>query len=143
LNYANDVTYGVLLEILRSIVSGRPIDLSTGHVNVIWQGDANEMAIRALHHCSTPAKIVNITGPETASVRWIAQQFGTLLEIEPLFVNREQSTALLSNAAESFRLFGYPRVTLKVMMEVLVDWTRSGGKTINKPTHFQERNGQF
>lgn len=143
LNYANDVSYGVLLEIAKSVYAGKPIDLRMGHVNVIWQGDANEMAIRALLHCETPAKIVNITGPETAPVRWIATEFGKLFEKEVVFINEEQSTALLSNASESFRLFGYPRVTLKQMIELLADWLKEGGKTINKPTHFQEREGQF
>jgi nucleoside-diphosphate-sugar epimerase len=143
LNYANDVSYGVLLELAKSVKEGRPVDLSMGHVNVIWQGDANEVAIRALHHCQTPAKIVNITGPETVSVRWVAQQFGKLFDKAPQFINEEKSTALLSNAAESFRLFGYPRVTLKKMIELLAGWIKQGGKTINKPTHFQEREGQF
>ena len=143
LNYANDVSYGVLLELAKSVNEERPIDLSMGHVNVIWQGDANEMAIRALRHCQAPPKIVNITGPETVSVRWVAQQFGKLFDKAPQFINEEKPTALLSNAAESFRLFGYPRVTLKKMIEVLAEWIKHGGKTINKPTHFQEREGQF
>ncbi|MEP7374287.1 MAG: NAD(P)-dependent oxidoreductase [Chitinophagaceae bacterium] len=143
LNYANDVSYGVLLELAKSVNEGRPIDLSMGHVNVIWQGDANEMAIRALLHCQSPAKIVNITGPETVSVRWVAQQFGKLFDKEPQFLNEEKATALLSNAAESFHLFGYPRVTLKKMIELLAEWVKQGGKTINRPTHFQEREGQF
>jgi len=143
LNYANDVSYGVLLEIAKSVNEEKPLDLSMGHVNVIWQGDANEMAIRALHHCAVPAKIVNITGHETVSVRWVAQQFGILFDKTPQFINEEKSTALLSNAAESVRLFGYPRVTVKQMIEVLAEWIKQGGKTINKPTHFQEREGQF
>ncbi|MBX3242128.1 MAG: NAD(P)-dependent oxidoreductase [Chitinophagaceae bacterium] len=143
LNYANDVSYGVLLEIAKSVYEGRAIDLRMGHVNVIWQGDANEMAIRALLHCENPAKIVNITGPETVSVRWIAGEFGRLFGKTPSFVHEEQPTALLSNASESFRLFGYPRVTLKQMIELLAAWIKEGGKTINKPTHFQEREGQF
>ena len=143
LNYANDVGYGVLPEIAKSVYAGKAIDLSMGHVNVIWQGDANEMAIRALLHCATPAKIVNITGPETAPVRWIAAEFGKQFEREPLFIHEEQSTALLSNASESFRLFGYPRVTLKQMIALLADWVKQGGETINKPTHFQEREGQI
>ncbi|MBX3253730.1 MAG: NAD(P)-dependent oxidoreductase [Chitinophagaceae bacterium] len=143
LNYANDVSYGVLLEIAKAVYAGKSIDLSMGYVNVIWQGDANEMAIRSLLHCSTPAKIVNIAGPETTPVRWIAEEFGKLFEKKPVFVNDEQPTALLSNAAESFRLFGYPRVTLKQMIVLLAEWIKQGGKTINKPTHFQEREGQF
>jgi len=143
LNYANDVSYGVLLEIARSVNEGSIIDLSMGHVNVIWQGDANEMALRSLHHCDTPSKILNITGPETISIRWLAEEFGKVLGQIPVFRNQEQNTALLNNASESFRLFGYPRVPLKKMIEVVAAWVKQGGKTINKPTHFQERKGQF
>ena len=143
LNYANDVTYGVLLEIARSVKEGRPIDLSMGNVNVIWQGDANEMAIRAFRHCAVPSKILNIAGPETVSVRWLAGEFGKMFEQLPVFINGEQPTALLSNAAEAFRLFGYPKVSLKQMMELVVQWINQGNKILNKPTHFQERDGQF
>jgi nucleoside-diphosphate-sugar epimerase len=143
LNYANDVTYGVLMEIARSVKEKKPVDLSMGHVNVIWQGDANEIALRALHHCSVPSKILNVTGPEIIPVRWIAKEFGKLFGQSPEFVNQEQDTALLSNAAESFRLYGYPKVPLKKMMEVIVEWINEGGRVINKPTHFQERKGQF
>jgi nucleoside-diphosphate-sugar epimerase len=143
LNYANDTSYGVLLEIARSVREGRPIDLSMGNVNVIWQGDANEMAIRSLKHCAVPAKILNVTGPETVSVRWVAGQFGQLFGRNPEFINEEQPTALLSNAAEAFRLFGYPNVGLRQMMELLAAWLEGGGKTINKETHFQERKGKF
>lgn len=114
-----------------------------GHVNVIWQGDANEMALRAFNYCAVPSKILNITGPETISVRWLAEQFGNMFGQSPEFINHEQGTALLSNAAEAFRLFGYPKVSLKKMMELLVRWINEGGKIINKPTHFQERKGQF
>lgn len=143
LNYANDTSYGVLLEIARSVREDKPIDLSMGHVNVIWQADANEMAIRALHHCEVPSKILNIAGPETASVRWLAEEFGRMYGKRPVFTNEEQSTALLSNAAEAYRLFGYPKFPLKKMIEVLVEWINQGGKILNKPTHFQERKGQF
>ncbi|MEO6135969.1 MAG: NAD-dependent epimerase/dehydratase family protein, partial [Ginsengibacter sp.] len=110
LNYANDTTYGVLLEIAKSVLANKPIDLRMGNVNVIWQGDANEYALRSLHHCNVPAKILNITGPETLSVWWIAEEFGKLLGQKPSFINEEESTALLSNASEAFRLFGYPKV---------------------------------
>lgn len=143
LNYANDVTYGVLLEIAKSVRDKKPIDLRMGYVNVIWQGDANEMALRALHYCNVPSKILNVTGPETIPVRWLANEFGKLLEQTPEFINGEEETALLSNAAESCRLFGHPKVSFQKMIEVIVAWLNDGGKTINKPTHFQERSGQF
>lgn len=143
LNYAIDLRYGVLLEIARSVNEGRPIDLTTGNVNVIWQGDANEIAIRALLHCSTPAKILNVTGPETLSVKWLAEQFGLLMGKQALFENEVQPTALLNNASEAHKLFGYPRVTIREMMEMTVAWLQAGGKISDKPTHFQERKGQF
>lgn len=143
LNYANDVTYGVLLEIGKLVKENKPIDLAMGAVNVIWQGDANEIALRALRHCSVPAKILNVTGPETISVRWLAEEFGRMFGNAPTFENEEQPTALLSNAAELFRLFGYPGTPLKRMMELLVQYINQGGKTINKDTHFQERKGKF
>ena len=143
LNYAVDFRYGVLLEIARSVLEEREIDLSTGHVNVIWQGDANEYALRSLKLCDTPPRILNITGPETVSVRWAAQEFGMLLQKTPRFVNEEQPTALLNNATAVHQAFGYPKVTLKQMMEILATWLTTGGETINKPTHFQERKGAF
>ena len=143
LNYAIDLRYGVLLEIAKSVLADKPIDLTTGNVNVIWQGDANEIAIRSLLHCETPANILNVTGPETLSVRWLAEQFGYLLDRKPTFINESQPNALLNNASKAHKLFGYPRVTVRQMIDMTVEWLRAGGKTINKPTHFQERKGQF
>lgn len=143
LNYANDVSYGVLLEIAKSVKEGKPIDLAMGYFNAIWQADANEIALRALHHCSSPAKLLNVTGPETISLKWCAGEFGKLFNKEPKFENIEQPTALLNNASESFRLFGKPRTTLATMIPLIAEWLMQGGKTINKPTHFQERKGKF
>lgn len=143
LNYAIDLRYGVLLEIARSVAEERPIDLTTGFVNVIWQGDANEIALRALHHCDVPAKILNVTGPETIAVKWLAEEFGALLGRKPQFVGEPKPTALLSNASLSHQLFGYPRVTLRQMIAITAAWVQRGGKTLNKPTHFQEREGKF
>ena len=143
LNYAIDVTYGVLVDIATAVKAQRPVDLRMGYVNVIWQGEANELALRCLSHCSTPAAVLNITGPETASVRRIAMEFAKLFHVEPIFANEEQPTALLSNAAECYRLFGPQQVTLAQMIEVIAGWVDAGGKTLNKPTHFQEREGKF
>ncbi|MBN9385844.1 MAG: NAD(P)-dependent oxidoreductase [Chitinophagaceae bacterium] len=143
LNYANDVTYGVLLEIAKAVRAERPVDLKMGNVNVVWQGYANEVAIRALHYCAAPPKILNVTGPETLSVRWIAKEFGRLFGKEPVFVNVEEPTALLSNASECMRLMGYPGVTVGEMMRLLAAWLEAGGRTINKETHFQERGGKY
>lgn len=143
LNYANDTSYGVLLEIGKMVLANQPIDLMMGNVNVIWQGDANEVALRCLHHCETPPKILNVTGPESLSVRWVAEEFGKLFGQKPSFINEEEPSALLSNAAECCRLFGYPRVSVKEMIFLLAGWLQVGGKVLNKDSHFQEREGNF
>ncbi|MEZ4772692.1 MAG: NAD(P)-dependent oxidoreductase [Bacteroidia bacterium] len=143
LNYAIDMRYGVLLDVAKSVFNGQPIDLSMGHVNVIWQGDANEIAIRALRHCDDPPMILNVTGPETISVRWLAEKFGEYFDRQPVFTGEPQPTALLNNASRSHRLFGYPRVSLRQMIEWTASWVQAGGAELGKPTHFQQRKGNF
>ena len=143
LNYAIDMRYGVLLEIAKSVFASKPIDLTMGHVNVIWQGDANEYALRSLLVTNTPPEIINVTGPETLPVRWVAEEFGKLFGKEPVFVGTEQDTALLNNASKSHKLFGYPKVSIRDLIEWTADWVANERETLDKPTHFQERKGQF
>lgn len=143
LNYAIDMRYGVLLEIAKAVKEGRPVDVTMGHANVVWQGDANEWALRCLTVCSTPPAVFNMSGPETISLRWVAQEFGRLLGVEPVIVGEEAPTALLSNCSKAHRTFGYPRVSLRQMIEWLAEWVSAGGETWNKPTHFQEREGKY
>ncbi|SFB57188.1 Nucleoside-diphosphate-sugar epimerase [Cohnella sp. OV330] len=143
LNYAIDMRYGVLLELARAINEGRPIDLTTGYANVIWQGDANAMALRSLAIASSPPAILNVTGPETMSVRWAAGQMSKRLGKEATFEGKESETALLNNASKSHQLFGYPSVSLLQMIDWTAEWVLQGGATWNKPTHFQERKGKF
>lgn len=143
LNYAIDLRYGVILEIAKQVYQDQPIDLRMGHVNVIWQGDANEYAIRALAHCDSPPKVLNITGPETISVRWLAEEFAKRFNKQAQFIQEEQPTALLNNASLAHQLFGYPKVTLRQMIDWTAEWLKNDGATHNKPTHFQERQGAF
>ncbi|MEJ1238351.1 NAD-dependent epimerase/dehydratase family protein [Chryseolinea sp. T2] len=143
LNYANDVTYGVLSDIALAVKNQHPIDLRMGYVNIIWQQDANEIALRSLNHCSVPSKILNVTGTKKLSVRQLAAEFGKIFNREPVFINSEQETALLSDASESRRLFGEPPVSVHQMIEVIAGWINEGGRLLNKPTHFQEREGKF
>lgn len=143
LNYAVDLRYGVLVDIALAVFEERPIDLHMGMVNVIWQGDANSMCIRSFALCQSPPRVLNITGPEKLSVRKIAQDFGRRFGKNPIFSGEESGTALLNNAAESHRLFGGPRVTTAQMIEWLAQWISSGGRLLNKPTHFESRDGKF
>jgi len=143
LNYAIDLRYGVLLEIAKSVNEGRPIDVSMGHFNCIWQGDANEFAIRSLLACKQGAEVYNITGPETVSIRYAAEELAKRFGKEAVFKGQEADTALLSNASKCMQRFGYPRVSLLQMIDWVAEWVQSDGATINKPTHFQEREGKF
>ncbi|WP_373494357.1 NAD-dependent epimerase/dehydratase family protein [Aquiflexum sp.] len=143
LNYAVDFRYGVIMEIAKSVLAGIQIDLRTGNVNVIWQNDANDIALRSLLHCESPAKILNVTGPEILSIRWIAERFGELFDKTPHFINEPTGTALLNNASECHRIFGYPRVTIREIIDITATWILQGGDEFGKPTHFQERGGKF
>jgi len=143
LNYAVDLRYGNLLEIAQMVQEERDIDLTSGHMNVIWQGDANEVALRSLLICESPAKLLNVTGPETVSIRWVANELGKLLGKTPRFVNQEAADTLLNNASQCHRIFGYPKVSLREMLEMTAHWVARGGETLNKPTHFQVRSGKF
>ena len=143
LNYAIDLRYGVLLDTAQKVDQGQPIDLSMGAVNVIWQGDANAQGLALLAHCASPPLILNVTGPETISIRRLAEQFGERLGKTPIFQGEEALTALLNNAARAQHLFGYPRVTLNQLIDWTVHWIQIEGPTLNKPTHFETRDGRF
>lgn len=143
LNYAIDLRYGILLDIAEKVYAEEPISLEMGNVNVIWQGDANAVALRAFAHCQSPPLILNVTGPETVSVRHLALCFGVIFKKLPRFEGEEASTALLSNASRCHQLFGYPRVSLGQMIEWVAEWVRTDGTTLRKPTHFEVRDGKF
>ncbi len=143
LNYAIDLRYGVLMDIARAVAEGRPVDVTMGYVNVIWQGDANQIALRALHHAASPPRLLNVTGTEHLPVRDLARRFGELLGREPVLTGTEAPTALLSDSRQMEELFGPPTMPVDTMLRLTAGWLQAGGDLLDKPTHFQERSGKF
>ena len=143
LNYAVDLRYGTLVDIARRVSDGDPIDLSMGFFNAIWQGDANSYALRSLDLCASPPAIVNVTGPERIAIRETAEWFGSWFGRAPRLVNSEGPVALLSDSSRCRRLFGEPEVPLTVLRQWVAYWVRSGGASLNKPTHFEVTDGRF
>ena len=144
LNYAIDLRYGVLVDIGRAVYERRPIDVRMPLVNVIWQGDANSWCLRSFPFCQSPPFILNITGPETLSVRDIAISFGKHFGIEPEFLAQSEGpSALLNDASQANKLFGNPTVNPARMIEWIAHWIKNGRAMLDKPTHFQTRDGKF
>jgi nucleoside-diphosphate-sugar epimerase len=143
LNYASEVRYGVLLDVAQRVQAGQPVSLSMGYLNTIWQADASAMTLESLRYADSPPNVINITGPELLSVRQVAEEFAKKFGKLVRFEGTESSDALLSNAAKSYELFGRPRVSAQQVINWTADWVRRGGTTLAKPTHFEERAGQF
>ncbi len=143
LNYAVDLRYGVLVDIARKVYAGEPVDLTVPAFNVIWQRDANSYALRALAHCAAPPRILNITGLDTVSVRDAAEFFAKRFSLPCHFQGAPGQVALLSDASAAAALMGPPGVTTARLMELVAEWVRSGGASLNKPTHFEVVDGKF
>jgi len=143
LNYAIDMRYGVLFDIASRVLAQKPLDLAMGHVNVIWQGDASSMVLRALAHCTVPSSPLNVSGPETISVRWLAETFGRKFGVEPVLTGSEAPDGWLVNASRAFELFGYPTVPLSRLIDWTGDWVGRKMPSLGKDTKFDRRDGAF
>jgi nucleoside-diphosphate-sugar epimerase len=143
LNYACDLRYGVVVDLAQKVMAGTPVDLGMSWFNTIWQGDANAMTLRCFEHVASPPFVLNLTGPEALNVREICEKLGKILGRKPVITGRESSTALLSNSGKAVGLFGPPRVSADQLIIWVAAWLLQGGQTLNKPTHFEARDGRF
>lgn len=143
LNYACELRYGVVTDLARKIFDDEPIDLRMGWFNVLWQADANAMALQCFAHVSSPPFVINLTGGEKLSVRQTCETLAAKMDGKVSFVGEEKPTALLSNPQKAFQLFGEPRVKVDELIEWISQWTNNGGTTLGKPTHFESRDGKF
>ena len=143
LNYAAEMRYGALADLAGRVARREPIDLTMGYFNVIWQADANAMALAALSHASTPPAVINVAGAEELSVRAVCEEVARRLGVDVSFTGREADDALLSNGSRGRELLGNPRVDAARLLAWTADWIRRGGESLAKPTHFESRAGRF
>ncbi len=141
--YATELRYGIILDIAEKIKSETPIDLAMGHVNQIWQGDANAYLAQMFPLCASPARVINMTGSEVLSVRDLALQLGEQLGIDPIFEGEERETALLGDAGLLIKKLGAPRVSIQQIVSWVAHWVMADGRTWGKPTKYESRTGAF
>jgi hypothetical protein len=143
LNYAIDMRYGVLHDIATKVRVGQPIDVSLGHINFIWQGDASSQALRCLAHCDTPTTPINVSGYEILAVRDLARKFGALFGREPVIVGKEEPTAWLTDTSQAVKLFGAPIVDTAQLIAWTADWVARSMPSLGKPTKYEVRDGRY
>ncbi len=143
LNYSNEPRYGIIVDVASRILAGEVIDLAMGHVNLIWQGDANAYIAASVELAASPPAILNVAGPGTVRVRDLAWNLARLLGREARVAGTEQPTALLADASRCLGLYGPPRAPLPLMTQRIAGWLASGGRTLGKPTKYQVRDGHF
>ena len=143
LNYAIDLRYGVLFDVANWVRNQQPIDLSSGHTNVIWHGDVNNQVLRSLLFCETPCSPLNLGGLNPISIRDIANIFGEKFRREPQFLNMEKDTGWVNRTDLSQKLLGSPVVRLENMVEWVADWIERDLPNYGKPTRYEVRDGVF
>jgi nucleoside-diphosphate-sugar epimerase len=143
LNYAIDLRYGVLVDVALKVKRGEPVAVDMGYVNVIWQGDANRIALECLPLASSPPFVVNVTGGEQLSVRTVAQWFADRFRVALEITGTERPDALLSNTSRMRAAFAAPAMRTAELLELVAQWVDDGGPLLGKPTKFEARDGKF
>jgi nucleoside-diphosphate-sugar epimerase len=141
--YAVDLRYGTLADVARKVHAGEPVDVTVGHVNAIWQGDANSYALRSLELCASPARALNATGPDAIPVRQAAAFFAARFGREATIVGHAGGPCLLGDAGLALRLLGSPAVSTALLADWCADWVEAGGRSLGKPTKFERTDGRF
>lgn len=143
LNYAIDLRYGVLYDVASKVWAGEPVDITTGFANVIWQASACDQVLRSFALASSPAAILNVTGPEIISIRETAEKFAAIMEKTVSFSGKENGRGYLNNAAKANGMFGNPEISVDQMIEWTAHWVMQGGANLGKPTHFETQDGKY
>ncbi|HOW40305.1 MAG TPA: epimerase [Bacteroidales bacterium] len=143
LNYSVEMRYGVLVDIAIKVKNRQPVDLTMGYFNAIWQGDMNDYVLRSIELAESPARVLNITGPELLSVKETAEEFAKLFGVEVKFTGKEATTALLNDSTLAYSLFGKPEVSASQVIKWIAGWLSEDKGILGKPTHFEVRDGKY
>lgn len=142
LSYAIDMRYGVLHDLARTVWQGQSVPLTMGHANLIWQGEANERALLALAHCTAPMTALNLSGP-MVDIRQAALGLGQRLGRHVTFTGEPAPTAWLVDCSRANAWWGQPQVSLEQMLDWTAAWVLQGQRSLDKPTHFEVRDGHY
>ena len=139
--YGYHEEFGVPTDIARQIRDGEPIDLTTSYANVIWLDDLMDAMIASWKVAAVPARILNMTGTETVSIRAIAERLGELIGIEPKFTGEPKGTSLLGKADEMARLLGEPKTSLDEGLRRVAHSVMARQHPLDHPTQWEKRTG--
>ena len=143
LNYAIDMRYGVLHDIARKVLKGTPIDVSMGHVNFIWQGDASAQALRCFAHCGTPTSPINVSGHEILAVREVAAE-GWAAVRQGSCRHRQGKADRLAHQYIAGRKAVRPADRRhRAIIFWTADWVARSMPSLGKPTKFEVRDGRY
>ncbi len=143
LSYALDLRYGVLHDVGASVRDGQPVNVGMSTASVIWQGDACDLILRTLEYTSAPPLTLNVSGMEPIRIGEVGIELGRLLGVEPTFEGVESNSALFVDCRRMAGLVGEPMTPLGQVLRWTADWLEAGGRTLDKPTHFDVRDGKF
>jgi len=143
LNYAIDLRYGVLWDVASKVWADEPVDITTNYANVIWQGDCSNIVLQCFKLASSPANVLNVTGPDMIRIDESAQKFANLMGKSVQLKGDSNGIGYLSNCGKMVEIFGQPRVSIDTMIEWIANWIMQGGESLGKPTHFETQNGKY
>ena len=127
LNYAIDMRYGVLHDVATRVLA-RPADQSRNRATSTSSGRATPTAWCCARspHCTTPTTPLNVSGPETISVRWLAETFGRLFGRAPVFAGVEAPTAGWSTPARRCGCSAIRACRWRGSIDWTADWVGRG-----------------